>query len=162
MNWLVRRVVFTVIGVVIALGIMTVRGRFGGSGGGGKTVEGIPPKVFDGTLACTIKVELSDPGDIDVHFATGNGYDVNKPQYVNARQSLPAGKHEWKVLVPARTSCNPEVHIRPPALKKGSKIVLTVNDGKTDHRDEAESDTATLPSGTAFFAQLEVENCGGK
>lgn len=163
-RYMIRRLIFAAIGMVIGLVVFVAKNHGGGSTIKATELDKIPQKIFEGTLPCVIEVEVSDAADLSVHFATGNGYDVNKPKYVNAQQNLPPGKHKFTVLVPPQTECEPEIHIRPPALKKGSKISLTVKPGGKDEgfHDEEESPSDTLPRGTAFFTNLRVENCGGK
>ncbi|MEZ0231176.1 MAG: hypothetical protein ACAI25_21345 [Planctomycetota bacterium] len=159
---LVKRFGLWVGSVFLGIVVIAIKGFFGGGSAGPPPVASFPGSVFGGGTAVTIEVELSDEGDIHCTFASGNGYDVNKPQYVRIEKKLPAGKHSWTVSMPKQVEVSSEVHIRPPHLKQGSKILLVVKRGDEEiGKDEITSDSGTLKPGHAFFAQVEIENAGG-
>jgi hypothetical protein len=159
---LAKRVAGGVLSLVLGIVILTIKGCLGGGGSAPKPTSSFPVKFLAGGTPVTIEVELSEPGDIHCTFASGNGYDVNKPQYLRVEKALPAGKHTFVVSVPKQTEVEPEVHIRPPHLKRGSKITLVMRRGAEElQRDEVAFDADALKPNEAFFAQLNIENAGG-
>lgn len=135
----------------------------GGSGGSTPGAEQeFPASIFGGGVEVTIEVELTEPGDIHCAFATGNGYDVNKPKRLEVEKKLAAGKHTFNISMPKEVSVAPEVHIRPPNLRKGSRILIVLRRGSEElARDEFTSESDKLAPKTAFFVSLHVENAGG-
>lgn len=160
MDRLAKRLVGGLASLVI--GILIFALRSGGGSSDSPPVGTFPDKVFGGGTAVTIEVELSEPGDIHCSFGSGNGLMVNDPKYVRVERPLDAGKHTFVVSVPKQTEVAPEVHIRPPALRKGSRIALVVRRGSEElGKDESVFEHDRLEPGTAFFAQLAIDDAGG-
>src|SRR5262245_22994735 len=150
-----KRIMFTVLGVVVMLGYWTVKGWI--TGDASATVAHIPAKVWDGGGAkVTIEAESTDPARISASFETNTPVDSADHKMMETWERVPSGVHTYTIDVPAGVGGMVEVDAENP--KPGSKVRVTVKvDGRTVAED-SEVLNEPLKSGYAFFAQVSLED----
>ncbi|HEX5133073.1 MAG TPA: hypothetical protein VFX92_11390 [Candidatus Krumholzibacteria bacterium] len=121
MESLLKKLLRTVAGVAICIGIWTVQGRI--SGGGDNASDNIPRQVWGGGAGTvTIEAEANQPAVISASF---EGSD----DMLEAWQKIPAGKHTFSIDVPANVSGLVELRMDGPAVGATMKLTM-VQDGK--------------------------------
>jgi hypothetical protein len=120
---LVKRVISSVLGLVLVLSWWTFRGWACNSH---EEVARMPEKVFGGSAGpVKIEVETSQRATMRASFAREKSFD--RHESLDAHQELPPGKHTFQIYVEPETSVHVEVDVRDP--EPGSSLSWTVRVG---------------------------------
>ena len=154
MNYLMKRVAFGVVGMVLVLGWWTLTGKRDSV----PSLDKIPSKAWEGGGGqVTIEAESSDPATMHVEFERPDISDPSKPhQRLQSTEKVAAGQHTWTIDVPTRTFAILEFEAVGP--KTGSKLSWTVHAGGKQIAQETETLDKPLQAGEAFFLQVQVED----
>jgi hypothetical protein len=146
MSSIVKRVLFSVLGVAVMLAWWTIRGD---SGSNTKVQKSIPAKVWDGGGG-TISVELETTvaGKMSIGFEERVEKDARSLQ---TEEHVAPGKHLWSVEVP--TNAGGYIEFDAEAPKVGDKMswVVRHNGNQIAHDDMTLQEE--LKPGYAFFLQ---------
>jgi hypothetical protein len=151
-----RRILVAIIGVVIALGWLTLKDRMRGDGGDSSSNR-IPAVVFGGGAATlTIEATTSEPAKVVAVFETNLDMGDPKHKLLETRQMVEAGTHTFTIDVPADVSGIVEVGIEEPTVGATVDLVCRIN-GQFVQRD-AQRLEAPLEEGWGFAAQIEFDD----
>jgi hypothetical protein len=153
MDRLVKKLVGTLAGVAICIGMWTVQDRL--FGGGDDVADSIPRQVWGGGAGqVTIEAEASQPAVLSASFETSP--PVGDGEFLETWQKIPAGKHVFTIDVPADVSGLVELRIDEPSV--GADIKLSVvQDGRVLTESSKHLDKP-LEEGWGFAAGVEVED----
>ena len=156
MDRLLKKAVFTVLGVALTLGVWTVRGWFEGSASA-ESASHIPAKVWSGGGGpVVLEAETSEAGTVSATFETNLQVDDPNHRYLETWQKVEAGHHTFTIDVPANTSGTVEVGIEKPGVGARVRVALRVN-GQVAAEDIQTLDSPLQP-GYGFFAQVHLED----
>lgn len=146
-----KRVGYTIAGVVVVLAYWSLKG----SGGGGvKSSEGIPAKVWDGGGG-TVRVDAegSAPGRFSMTFS-----ERGKPdgRAIESWSKVGAGTHSWTVEVPPGVSGYIELGADAPQV--GDRLSMTVRVNGNVVYEDADTLREPLQQGYAFFVQAYLDD----
>jgi hypothetical protein len=152
---LAKRVVLSILGVALTLGIWTVKGWLMGEANA--TVSHIPDKVWDGGGGKVfLEVETTDPGRVSASFETNDGVDSKDHKYLETWERVAPGQHTYAIEVPAHVSGTVEIDSDAPKVGSKVRIALKV-DGRTVAED-VQTLNEPLQQGYGFFAQISLED----
>jgi hypothetical protein len=153
METLLRKLVGAVVGVVICIGIWTVKDRLFGGGDGAS--DNIPRQVWGGGAGMvTIEAEANQPAVISASFESNPA--VGDGEFLETWQKIPAGKHVFTIDVPTNVSGLVELRIDEPTV--GAEIKLSmVQEGRVLTESSKHLDKPLEP-GWGFAAGVEVED----
>ena len=151
MGKLVRKLVFTAIGVAVMLGWWTIRG------GGGKSVatsDGIPPAVFGGGGGpVTVSFDVSGPAVLRASFGHGNDGRGGHEKRLDAYPKFGAGHHEVTFDAAPGTWSSLELELEKPP--PGASLSWTITAAGREVHRRSESLNGPLAANEAFFDNVE-------
>jgi len=148
MEALLGKLVRTVVGVAICIGIWTVQDRI--RGGGDSASDNIPRQVWGGGAgSVTIEAEANQPAVLSASFEEGD-------DFMETWQKIPAGKHSFTIDVPADVSGSVELRIDDPEVGATIKLSMT-QDGRLLGESFKRLD-APLEPGWGFASGIGVED----
>ncbi len=155
MNYLAKRAIIAVVGVVIVLAWWTLRG---GHDNNVTSSAKIPAKVWEGGAGkVTIEVESSDPATMRADFESTEPMDSGKShRRLQTWEKVEAGQHSWTIEVPAATQGILEFEAVVP--KVGSKLTWTVHAGDKQIAQDSQTLNEPLQANEAFFLQVELQD----
>ena len=125
----------------------------GGGSGSSEKLSSIPAKVWAGGAAIVeIEASFSHPGEVLTTFEP----DGDGDKALEARQSVPRGRHSFKIDVPAKTHGYFQVSI--PNFPFGAKLSWTVRVKGKEITTEEDELTAPLGPNEAFFFNFEFDD----
>jgi hypothetical protein len=140
MDGIAKRIVMSILGMVLVLGFWTIQSKLGcGRSGAAPVAERIPSKVWEGGGGkCKLEVEVSDPAEVRLEFYRWGDSGPHHGESFHARETVPAGRHMFIIEAPPETNVSPELQIHKPQLHEGSKMawVLTCGDKECYRHEE--------------------------
>src|SRR4051794_37280207 len=104
MDGFLKRIVMSIVGVVLVLGFWTIQGKCNGSKAA-PVVAKIPAKVWEGGGGkCKLEVEVSDPSTVHLDFYQWSEKGPHKNENFPCQEAVGPGKHTFIVEVPPETN----------------------------------------------------------
>lgn len=152
---LIKRAFMMLLGVGVTLGYWSLRGP------GADTTErlaDVPAVVWEGGTAVNIAASCNQPGKLHLSFGRrplDAKEDHPSDQSLEVEVPLEVGDHNYKVEVPAGVHGYVELGISQPTVGAIASVRVQV----AEHvAEDAAQLTAPLEQGTAFFAQLHMND----